>query len=58
LRGQPAEARERLERSLRLDPANAGAHHNLGNVLSMLGDAGGAARHYARARELTPAAGR
>jgi tetratricopeptide (TPR) repeat protein len=58
LRGQPGEARARLERSLRLDSANAGAHHNLGNVLSMLGDKAGAARHYDRARALTPPAGR
>jgi protein O-mannosyl-transferase len=46
------EAKARLEQSLRVAPDNPSAHHNLGNVYSMLGQKDEAARHYAKAAAL------
>jgi len=54
MQGKPAEAKARIEASLRISPANAPAHSNLGNVFSMLGQLEQAAEQYRRAVELQP----
>ncbi|MDP3070515.1 MAG: tetratricopeptide repeat protein, partial [Opitutaceae bacterium] len=54
MQNRPAEAKARLEQSLRVAPNNASAHANLGNVCSMLGLRDEALRHYRRAVELNP----
>jgi len=39
------EARREFETAIRLDPTNAGAHYNLGNLLLSIGDHKGATKH-------------
>jgi tetratricopeptide (TPR) repeat protein len=48
---QPARAREAFETALRLDPAHADAHVNLGRMLHEEGDLAGAEAHYRAALE-------
>ena len=48
------EARGHFETALRLAPADARAHNNLGNVLVQLGAADQAITHYERALGLAP----
>jgi tetratricopeptide (TPR) repeat protein len=54
LRGMAAEARNWLERSLRLDDTSAEAHHLLAFVYGELGDDSTAHRHATRSAELNP----
>ena len=51
----PEGAREAYERALRLDPAHAEAHVNLGRLLHEAGEAGLAAEHYGAALQGRPA---
>jgi len=51
-----ARARQHLEKAVALDPQDAVAHLRLGIVLKSIGDAAGAARATARARQLDPKA--
>jgi len=48
------EAKQHLETALRLDPNHVQAHHYLSSLLGKLGDAQGAARLAARAKQLDP----
>lgn len=50
--GRPVEASKRLDEALKLDPANAAAHVNLGNLLDDRGDVAGAEAEYRRALQL------
>jgi len=51
---KPEEAIALYTKALELDPENAAAYHNLGNVLSDKGDQDGAIAKYQRAIELNP----
>jgi len=55
LRGMAGEARNWLERSIRLDDSNAEAHHLLAFVCGELGEDETAQRHAARSSQLNPA---
>jgi len=48
------QAKKHLETAIRLDPNHVQAHHYLSSLLGKLGDAQGAARLAARAKELDP----
>ncbi len=50
--GRPVEAAKRLDEALRLDPRNAAAHVNLGNIRDDHGDLAVAEQEYRRALEL------
>jgi tetratricopeptide (TPR) repeat protein len=52
--GRPVEAGQRLDEALRLDPGNAAAHVNLGNLRDDRDDPVGAEKEYRRALELGP----
>jgi len=53
--GRPVEASKRLDEALQLDPGNAAAHVNLGNLRDDRGDLSGAEAEYRRALELDTA---
>jgi cytochrome c-type biogenesis protein CcmH/NrfG len=52
--GRRREARAVLERSVRLQPANAQAHFNLGLLAAARGQAADAIRHFEEALRLDP----
>lgn len=52
--GRYAEAAQRLERAMELDPREWSYPNNLGNVLLLTGDVDGALQQYATARTLAP----
>jgi tetratricopeptide (TPR) repeat protein len=52
--GQLAEARQYMERAVRLDPTNSPFHHRLGRISEQEGDLSTALAEYRRALELNP----